>query len=514
MLKNILLFLSFFIINSCVINISPVKNVILVIGDGMGPGQISLLQQFIKHSKTYKKPNAFDKISKLGHVGFSDTAPHGKLVVDSACSATQIALGKSSLNEVIGLDKKGNKRATILEKARDRGMKTGVVSDTRLTHATPASFVAHSPNRSLENEIALQIVNSNTNVLFSGGARHFYPKETKLKIGNFEIKSKRKDDQNPIQIAKDNGYQVIHTLQEMNNIRGDKVLGLFTNSGMPDAIWQHQNKKSDKRTTPNLTEMTKSALGLLDKSKKGFFLMVEAGQIDWTGHQNDAGGMLHEMVTMNNLLNYLVEYVQKNPDTLLVVTADHETGSFGLGYNGANVPKPIDIDGDAFQNTQYKVKLNYGAPSNLDRLYSQKETFTNLSKRFKKLKESQQTPEQLMSMINEISSFKVNLDQTKRMLTKVENKYYQEGHKYLGKKEWLDLVEYQAYYLHEANNFTALISEAISHKANFVWGTGGHTSNPVHVYTMGPKYWSEKISGSLTHPKLGRLLQKSLGLWD
>ena len=513
MLKNILLLFSFFTLNSCVINISPVKNVIFVIGDGMGPGQISLLQQFTKHSNMYKQPNAFNRISKLGHVGFSDTAPYDKLVVDSACSATQLAIGKPSINEVIGLDKQGNKISTILEKARDRGLLTGLVSDTRLTHATPASFASHAANRSLENEIALEMIQSQTNVLFSGGARHFYPKGTKLKIGNLEISSKREDEINPIDIAKSNGYQIIHTKQELNNIQGNKVLGLFSNSGMPDSIWQHENNENSKRTIPNLIEMTKSALGLLDKSKKGFFLMVEAGQIDWTGHQNDAGGLLHEMITMNDLLNYLVDYVQKNPDTLLVVTADHETGSFGLGYHGVDVPAPSDIKGDEFKDKKYKVKLNYGLVAKLDRLYLQKETFQNMYKRFEKLDKSEQTPSRLQQMVNQISSFKISIEDAKRILTPVKNEYYQEGSKYLGQKEWLDLEDYQAYYLNPMNNKTALINEAIAHKANILWGTGGHTSNPVHVYSMGPNYWSEKISGNLNHPKIGKLLQKSLGLW-
>tara|TARA_B100001971_G_C18268046_1_gene596712 strand:+ start:151617 stop:153062 length:1446 start_codon:yes stop_codon:yes gene_type:complete len=481
----------------------------------MGPGQISLLQQFTKHSKIYKEPYAFKRISDLGHIGFSDTAPHGKLVVDSACSATQIAIGKHTLNEVIGLDKHGDPAQTILEKARDRGMLTGLVSDTRLTHATPASFASHAANRKYENEIALEMVQSNANVLFSGGARHFYPQGTQLKVGDFEVTSRRDDDKNPIQIAKSNGYQIIHTKNDLNNISGNKVLGLFTNGSFPNSIWFHDKQDDEKRAVPSLLEMTKSALGLLDSNnKKGFFLMVEAGQIDWAGHQNDAGTMLHEMVTMNDTLNYLIDYVQKNPDTLLVVTADHETGSFGLGYHAVDVPAPKKIDGKEFKDKDYEVKLNYGNVANLDKLFMQKNSFENIVKEFLSLEASMQTADTLMSMVNEVSHYKISLEDAKRIITPVKNKYFKKDDKYLGKEKWMDMIDYQAYYLNPINNITALINEAIAHKANIVWGTGGHTSNPVHVYSMGPKYWSEKLSGNLNHPKLGKLLQKSLGLWE
>ena len=123
-----------------------IKNVIMMIGDGMGPQQVGLLQDFATHSKTdiYKnRETALKLFANSGQVEFSSTTPVGGLVVDSACSATQLATGKPALSEVVGLDIDGNSTETILEMAKAAGKSTGLISDTRITHATPAAFASH-----------------------------------------------------------------------------------------------------------------------------------------------------------------------------------------------------------------------------------------------------------------------------------------------------------------------------------------------------------------------------------
>ena len=124
-----------------------IKNVIMMIGDGMGPQQVVLLQDFAAHSKTdiYKnRESALELFAYSGQVAFSSTTPVGGLVVDSACSATQLATGKPALSEVVGLDIEGNSTETILEMAKAAGKSTGLISDTRITHATPAAFASVS----------------------------------------------------------------------------------------------------------------------------------------------------------------------------------------------------------------------------------------------------------------------------------------------------------------------------------------------------------------------------------
>ncbi|MGV2442353.1 alkaline phosphatase, partial [Bacillus atrophaeus ATCC 9372] len=175
-----------------------------------------------------------------------------------ACSATQLALGRMAPSEVIGLDAEGNPQETVLEKAKRLGKATGLVSDTRLTHATPASFAAHQPHRSLENEIAVDMLNTGVDVMLSGGIRHFIPKSTNdkgevyqqleaLTQGSVKLKSKRKDERNLITEAQQQGYQLAFNRNQLAATGDGKVLGLFAYSGMMDGIRYTKAKEDAAR---------------------------------------------------------------------------------------------------------------------------------------------------------------------------------------------------------------------------------------------------------------------------
>ena len=158
-----------------------VKNVILMIGDGMGAQQVGLLEEYARrapNSVLASTTTSLQKLADEGRMGLSMNAPMGanpSLVVDSACSATQLATGKGSISEAIGLDDNGNKVQTILEKAKAMGKATGLITDTRITHATPAAFAAHQPHRSFENEIAEDMLTLGVDVMLGGGSRHWVP---------------------------------------------------------------------------------------------------------------------------------------------------------------------------------------------------------------------------------------------------------------------------------------------------------------------------------------------------
>ncbi|WP_079254061.1 alkaline phosphatase [Endozoicomonas arenosclerae] len=198
------------------------KNIILMIGDGMGPQQLSMLESYARlaPSSIYKDgKTAMATLSNAGTVGLSMTYPYGSVVVDSASSASQLATGKASPSEAIGLDHEGNPAETVLEKARKMGKATGLISDTRLTHATPASFASHRAHRSMENQIAEDMLATGVDVMLSGGIRYWIPKSVNdkgqvykelvaLSEGNVKIKSKRKDEHNLVLEAKDAGYNL------------------------------------------------------------------------------------------------------------------------------------------------------------------------------------------------------------------------------------------------------------------------------------------------------------------
>ena len=182
-----------------------------MIGDGMGPQQMGLLFAYARHapgSKVPKRIAAMEQMAIDGELGMVRTEPYGAIVVDSAAAATQLATGKYAGSEMIGVDYEGNSAATVVEIARDLGKATGLVSDTRLTHATPAGFAAHQRDRSMENEIAVDMLNNKVDVLLSGGLRYFVPQDVNKKDsatyaalvqmmgGVYEPYSRREDNRN------------------------------------------------------------------------------------------------------------------------------------------------------------------------------------------------------------------------------------------------------------------------------------------------------------------------------
>jgi len=496
---------------------SHIKNVILMIGDGMGPGQMGLLEEYATkapNSIYQGRDTAIKTLIDNGVLGMSMHSPFDALVVDSACSASHLASGVDSPSEAVGLDIDGNAVDSVLEIAKKHGKATGLVSDTRLTHATPAAFASHQPHRSLENEIAEQMLATGVDVMLSGGLRYWIPESANEKGalykqlmeqtgGNIQIKSKRNDEKNLLVEANDAGYSVVHTRNGLADAKGDKVLGLFSYSGMQDGITYSQSKDSTKRTMPSLKEMTVKALDVLAKDPDGFFLMIEGGQIDWAAHNNDAATMLHEMLKFDETIQYVYDWIKDRDDTLLVVTADHETGGFGFSYSRANTPKAKKLSGSAFKDRDYKPNFNFGALTILDKLYEQKESFGNMLAEFDK---TDKTPESLLKIVNANSEFKIDLAQAKEILKTEENKFYDPDNKYLKLKTFPKVNDFEAFYVYGEEIRADLIGRAMGEQQNIVWGTGTHTDTPVAVVALGPKTFADKFSRLSHHTDIGKLL--------
>ncbi len=495
-----------------------IKNVILMIGDGMGPQQVGLLETYAQYAPNsiYKgKSTYINKLADEGVIGASLTNPTDAIVVDSACSATQLATGVHTGSEVIGIDADGNHVETILEKAKKRGKATGIISDTRLTHATPAAFAAHEPHRSLENEIASDMLSTGVDVMLSGGIRYFIPKSTndkgetykqleKLTDGAVKLKSKRKDERNLLNEAKEAGYSLAFTRKQLEAQSGDKLLGLFAYSGMADGVEYRLTKDDPKRTQPTLAEMTDKALSILEKDKDGFFLMVEGGQIDWAGHSNDAGTMLNEMVKFDEAVGRVYEWAKGRKDTLIVVTADHETGSFGFSYSSADLPKAQKKPGKAFEKRDYKPNFNFGGFDILDGLYNQKMSYYTMLSTFEKLEKKDQTPAALAKIINDNSAFSITEDQAKHIMMDKKNPYHVHGHSYLKKEMVPAVTDFDAFFPY--NDRGNLIAREQATKQNIVWGTGTHTAVPVNVFAWGPAEKILPIAKIAHHSVLGQYM--------
>ncbi len=501
-----------------------VKNIVLLIGDGMGPQQIGLLLNYARlaPNSIYKGGNtAIEDMINAGQTGLSLTHPASKIVVDSACSATQLATGHISGSEMIGLDHRGNSVQTVLEYAQQQGRKVGLVSDTRMTHATPAAFAAHQPHRSLENDIAVQMLAREIDVLLSGGLRHWIPKsvntDTKAKMryqkltgGDIKIKSKRKDDKDLLTEAQQMGYTTVFDRNSLTDAKG-KVLGLFSYSGMANGIVNTQHKNDPYRKEPTLAEMTTKALELLSNNEQGFFLMVEGGQIDWTGHNNDAGTMLHEMIKFDDTIRVVYEWAKSRKDTVVVLTADHETGGPGFSYSRFNIPKGQKLSATAFNNRLFKPNFNFCERGLLDKIYDQKKDFPGLLADFNALPKDRQSAPELARLIRDATGFPVTSVEAEKVLATEPNQYRVPGHKYLDAHTFPKVDDFESFYVYGEEIRNDLIGRTLAKHQCSVWATGTHTATPVTVTVLGPNNLKQQVKGINTHAEVGELMISWLG---
>lgn len=270
------------------------KNIILLIGDGTGLNQITLSRMAISgvNSRLY--------IDQLPYSGISLTHSADNIITDSAAAATAWATGTKTKNKFISVTPNEKALTSLTEALFEKGFLSGVVATSSITHATPAAFYAHVNNRYKEKKIASQLQNSNINIAFGGGLNFF-----DLSATNDQIK-------------------YIYDLDELKNINtsSKRIIGLFDNDGI---------RRSPDRPSQQL--MTKKALDILAKRTaecSGFFLMTEGSQIDWASHDNDASRMITEFRDFDLSIKYAVEFINTRDDTLLIVTADHETGGLQI----------------------------------------------------------------------------------------------------------------------------------------------------------------------------------------
>ncbi|MFY8274832.1 alkaline phosphatase [Pseudoalteromonas sp. SSDWG2] len=300
------------------------QNIIYMIGDGMGPAYTTAYRYFKDDPQTkVVDPTVFDSIL----VGSAHTYPDDDTyVTDSAAGATALATATKSYNGAIAVDTNKEQLKTMLEYAKERGMTTALVATSQINHATPASFAAHNEARGNYNDIANDYVDNKikgqmpVDLMLGGGTQYFI-----------------RDDRNLINEFVAAGYQYNDNLTQLNDIEQVPAIGLYAAKGLPFAL--------DSDPT-RLTKMTRKALSLLEQNNNPFFIMIEGSQIDWCGHANDIACAMAEMDDFAGAISAVKDFIAKNPNTLLVVTADHSTGGLTLGANGqylwdANVVKGV-----------------------------------------------------------------------------------------------------------------------------------------------------------------------------
>jgi len=287
---------------------------------------------------------------------------------------------------------------------------------------------------------------------------------------------------------------------------GAPVLGLFASSSMADAFTERRAVADPARTAPTLREMTEAALTVLSRSEVGFFLMVEAGQIDWAGHDNDAGWMLAEMQRMDDTLAALLAFVDGRDDTLLVVTADHETGGFGFSYGAHDKPDAVPPPGPGFGGLPYKPSYNFGRPEQLDLLARQsaplQATLAALTPPV--------TAAALVAAMAASTPYTISEAQAAAALAMEPDRFAKEddaAHVHV-------IHDFRAYYPYLSDGPQGVLGRVLSEQQNVVWSTGTHTHTPVPVFAVGPAGATAPFGGLLHHAEVGALLAAALGLAD
>lgn len=272
------------------------KNVIFMIGDGMGMPQI--------YATMVSKGSPLE-IERCKHVGYAKTYCSNRFTTDSGAAATALATGVKTKYEMIGMNPDSVPVESILEQADRNGLSTGMVVSCAVTHATPAGYIAHQINRKMYEEIAADFLKTDIDVFIGGGKKYF---------------DSRKDNRDLIRELKDKDYQVAFDLDGVKKVNSGKLAALI-HEDQPPAMPERGDL---------LPESAMAAINILSKNKKGFFLMIEGSQIDWAGHANDIDWIVRETIDFDKTIGKVLDFAEKDGNTLVIITADHETGGLTL----------------------------------------------------------------------------------------------------------------------------------------------------------------------------------------
>jgi len=441
------------------------KYVFLFIGDGMGVAQVNLTEAYLA---SINREKGFDHLSftEFPNVGLVSTFANNRFITCSAAAGTAFATGNKTNVNRISTDSTGKvPLKSIATICKEHGMKVGILTTVSIDHATPAVFYAHDPSRYDYFEIGYDLANSNFDYFGGGG----------FKSPDGIIKGEQVND---IELAQKNGFQYVNTKSGFENLRPSdkKVIAVYPNliddAAMPYAI--------DEPETPTLADFTEKAIELLN-NEKGFFMMVEGGKIDWACHKNDAASAIYETIAFDEAVQVAINFYKKYPkETLIIVTADHETGGLALGN----------------QKNKYQSYFKY--------LQYQKVSFKKFN--------------DVISQF--IKTLTGDFKKDNNKLLELVKKYFG-----LGKeipltddersKIWLALRETKEESGNE-NHFsedflpvTKTIIQLMSEKAGVGWSTYDHTGVEIPIYAIGPG--AELFSGTIDNTDIPKIMEKQLG---
>ncbi|MFO1463687.1 MAG: alkaline phosphatase [bacterium] len=530
---------------------SEVKNVILLVGSGMGPQQIGEVVQYRRLRKPIEDKLALEQLLDQRMMGMVATNSYLDIVTDTAAANTAMACGLKARNNTVGLDPNGKPCTTVLEQAQALGKGTGVVSNARLSGPGVAPYLAHHIASEEENEIATKIfADPKVDVLLAGGAERLLPQnkataqlsvQDRAKITGSVIDrlpdrvididpgvfvpvtpganpnamklsdlsecsgldpaldgaSRREDQSNLIENAKSKGYQFVckgAALAEIPAAADTKLLGLFSAGSFP--------RSPDRRglsDLPSLADLTRKAIEVLDKKPNGFLLVVQGGLTDQVARENDAGTLLQEGLDFDAALKAALEYAGSRNDTLVLVTSDHETGGFGFAYakgRGSELTLP---SGD-----HYDAPYDYAPATRYDALIEQKKSFYKMTWEVaEKLYATgsslglEEAGQMLVDDFQANTPFKLNLNQAKMVLEKAPG------------ADSAQTLDFPQFYVGD-NVHANLLGRATATQTSAVWASGTSTSTPVLILASGPVRYADQVRGFIDNSDIGKIIAKAL----
>ena len=423
------------------------KNVILMIGDGMGPSQFGAA--WLYSNRVLGKELCMVEVMKSGRTAYlvNDTAD--TMVTESAAAAGQIATGKRMTARALSMAADGKTPVkTILEIAKDKGMATGLVTTSGITDATPAAFAAHVPHRSDEASVADQELRAGVDVLMGGRKQFFLPE---ISAG------KRQDGRNLLDEARSAGYAVVDSAAELERVEGGRILGLFNMGNMAYEM------DRDSTSEPRLTEMTVKTLQVLSHNPKGFFAMIEGGRIDHAAHRNDAAATIRDTLAFDEAVGVVLEFQRTHPDTLLIVTADHETGGMVIIGNSKESKDYIGIDLAAIQRARASLEVVAGELGKTP------------------------TPEKVREVVKTYLAIEITDDEAKTVIS--------------DPIRTLDPYNYSCPMMHS-------LAFVLRPYLRVGWGTATHTASPLLAFGSGPG--SDDLVGFRHNTELFRIMNAAL----
>jgi len=442
-IRTALLIILMMAANTVIIFSTDAKYVFLMIGDGMAEAQRAAAEAYLAGiNRQQNDPGKYKKLTMNAFPahGITFTYSVNSMVPDSASAATAMACGRKTMNSVVAMDRTRTVRLpSIAQRAKENGMKVGVVSSVAIDDATPACFYAHAPNRTDYYEISVQLARSDFDYFGGGQSKGAQPK-------------RRKGRKDPVDLARGNGFTIVTTREELMALKpGGKVWAFNHTCDRGAALLFEIDRPADHIS---LAEFTKKGIELLD-NPNGFFMVVEGGKIDWACHANDAFTSIVDTLAFDEAVTEAFKFYQKHPEeTLIVVTGDHECGGMTADFSGVRY---------------------YAYPQEIGR---QTMSYAKFIKRVDGFREKKLTFNEALPIIKEIFGFEDLSPSEIHQLTRAYT------HSMMSKEERLATPERKNLY-GGYEPLSIMCTHVLNRRAGIIWTSFSHTGVPVTTTAIG-----------------------------